>query len=68
MRGVDYPQQPVGPRRFAAPAPVLPCTGVRDAWLAFATEGWSDGQVWLCALLAPLRHRTPCYLRHPVGI
>jgi para-nitrobenzyl esterase len=45
-RGVEHPQQPVGQRRFAAPAPLLPWTGVRDAWLAFATEGWSDGQAW----------------------
>ncbi len=30
-RGVPYAQQPVGERRFAAPAPLLPWTGVRDA-------------------------------------
>ena len=30
-RGVAYAQQPVGQRRFAAPAPLLPWTGVRDA-------------------------------------
>jgi para-nitrobenzyl esterase len=30
-RGVPYAQQPVGQRRFAAPAPLLPWTGVRDA-------------------------------------
>lgn len=30
-RGVPYAQQPVGGRRFAAPAPLLPWTGVRDA-------------------------------------
>jgi para-nitrobenzyl esterase len=30
-RGVAYAQQPVGERRFAAPAPLLPWTGVRDA-------------------------------------
>jgi para-nitrobenzyl esterase len=30
-RGVPYAQQPIGERRFAAPAPVLPWTGVRDA-------------------------------------
>jgi len=30
-RGVPYAQQPVGKRRFAAPAPLLPWTGVRDA-------------------------------------
>ncbi|MBV8179611.1 MAG: carboxylesterase/lipase family protein [Mycobacterium sp.] len=30
-RGVEYAQQPVGQRRFAAPAPLLPWTGVRDA-------------------------------------
>jgi para-nitrobenzyl esterase len=30
-RGVQYAQQPVGQRRFAAPAPLLPWTGVRDA-------------------------------------
>jgi para-nitrobenzyl esterase len=30
-RGVPYAQQPVGQRRFAAPAPLLPWAGVRDA-------------------------------------
>jgi para-nitrobenzyl esterase len=30
-RGVPYAQQPVDERRFAAPAPLLPWTGVRDA-------------------------------------
>ncbi len=30
-RGVPYAQQPIGERRFAAPAPLLPWTGVRDA-------------------------------------
>jgi para-nitrobenzyl esterase len=30
-RGVSYAQQPVGELRFAAPAPLLPWTGVRDA-------------------------------------
>jgi len=30
-RGVPYSQQPVGERRFAAPAPLTPWTGVRDA-------------------------------------
>lgn len=30
-RGVPYAQQPVGERRFAAPAPLLSWTGVRDA-------------------------------------
>ena len=30
-RGVPYAEQPVGGRRFAAPAPLLPWTGVRDA-------------------------------------
>jgi para-nitrobenzyl esterase len=30
-RGVPYAQQPVGERRFAAPAPLLPWTGVREA-------------------------------------
>ncbi len=30
-RGVPYAQQPDGQRRFAAPAPLLPWTGVRDA-------------------------------------
>ena len=30
-RGVPYAQQPVGERRFAAPAPLSPWTGVRDA-------------------------------------
>ena len=30
-RGVPYAQQPVGQRRFAAPAPPSPWTGVRDA-------------------------------------
>jgi para-nitrobenzyl esterase len=30
-RGVSYAQQPVGDRRFAAPAPLSPWTGVRDA-------------------------------------
>jgi hypothetical protein len=30
-RGVPYAQQPVGQRRFAAPEPLLPWTGVRDA-------------------------------------
>jgi len=30
-RGVPYAQQPVGQRRFAAPAPLSPWTGVRDA-------------------------------------
>jgi para-nitrobenzyl esterase len=30
-RGVPYAQQPVGQRRFAAPAPLVPWTGVRDA-------------------------------------
>jgi para-nitrobenzyl esterase len=30
-RGVPYAHQPVGQRRFAAPAPLLPWTGVRDA-------------------------------------
>jgi para-nitrobenzyl esterase len=30
-RGVPYAQQPVGERRFAAPAPLLPWAGVRDA-------------------------------------
>jgi para-nitrobenzyl esterase len=30
-RGVAYAQQPVGERRFAAPAPLSPWTGVRDA-------------------------------------
>jgi para-nitrobenzyl esterase len=30
-RGVPYAQQPVGERRFVAPAPLLPWTGVRDA-------------------------------------
>jgi para-nitrobenzyl esterase len=30
-RGVPYAEQPVGERRFAAPAPLLPWTGVRDA-------------------------------------
>jgi len=30
-RGVAYPQHPVGERRFAAPAPLVPWTGVRDA-------------------------------------
>ncbi|CAN5248847.1 hypothetical protein BH09ACT8_BH09ACT8_67140 [soil metagenome] len=30
-RGVPYAQQPVGERRFLAPAPLRPWTGVRDA-------------------------------------
>ena len=30
-RGVPYAQQPVGERRFAAPAPPVPWMGVRDA-------------------------------------
>jgi para-nitrobenzyl esterase len=30
-RGVPYAQQPIGERRFAAPAPLPPWTGVRDA-------------------------------------
>lgn len=30
-RGVAYAQQPVGQRRFSAPAPLQPWTGVRDA-------------------------------------
>ncbi len=30
-RGVPYAQQPVGQRRFAGPAPLVPWTGVRDA-------------------------------------
>jgi para-nitrobenzyl esterase len=30
-RGVPYAQQPLGERRFAAPAPLAPWTGVRDA-------------------------------------
>jgi para-nitrobenzyl esterase len=30
-RGVEYAQQPVGLRRFAAPEPLTPWTGVRDA-------------------------------------
>jgi len=30
-RGVPYAQQPIGERRFAAPAPVLPWTGVPHA-------------------------------------
>jgi len=30
-RGVPYAQQPIGQRRFAAPAPLVPWTGVRDA-------------------------------------
>ncbi len=30
-RGVPYAEQPVGPRRFLAPAPVAPWTGIRDA-------------------------------------
>ncbi|MDY6997268.1 MAG: carboxylesterase family protein [Actinomycetota bacterium] len=30
-RGVPYAEQPVGARRFLAPAPVQPWTGVRDA-------------------------------------
>ena len=30
-RGIPYAEQPVGRRRFAAPAPLLPWTGVRDA-------------------------------------
>jgi para-nitrobenzyl esterase len=30
-RGVPYAQQPVGDRRFLAPAPLQPWTGVRDA-------------------------------------
>ena len=30
-RGVPYAQLPVGERRFAAPAPLSPWTGVRDA-------------------------------------
>jgi para-nitrobenzyl esterase len=30
-RGVSYAQQPVGERRFAAPAPLSPWIGVRDA-------------------------------------
>lgn len=30
-RGVPYAEQPVGPRRFRAPAPQRPWTGVRDA-------------------------------------
>jgi para-nitrobenzyl esterase len=30
-RGVPYARQPVGDRRFAAPAPLSPWTGVRDA-------------------------------------
>lgn len=30
-RGVPYAEQPVGPRRFRAPAPLKPWTGVRDA-------------------------------------
>jgi para-nitrobenzyl esterase len=30
-RGVPYAQQPVGERRFAAPAPLSPWTGVREA-------------------------------------
>jgi para-nitrobenzyl esterase len=30
-RGVPYAQQPVGERRFVAPAPLRPWTGVRDA-------------------------------------
>jgi para-nitrobenzyl esterase len=30
-RGVAYAEQPVGERRFAAPVPLLPWTGVRDA-------------------------------------
>ena len=30
-RGVPYAQQPVGQRRFAAPEPLLPWTGIREA-------------------------------------
>ncbi|OFJ52865.1 carboxylesterase/lipase family protein [Mycolicibacterium grossiae] len=30
-RGVPYAEQPVGPRRFLAPAPLTPWSGVRDA-------------------------------------
>jgi para-nitrobenzyl esterase len=30
-RGVPYAEQPVGERRFRAPAPPMPWTGVRDA-------------------------------------
>lgn len=30
-RGVPYAEQPIGERRFAAPAPLAPWTGVRDA-------------------------------------
>ena len=30
-RGVPYAEQPVGPRRFLAPAPLSPWTGIRDA-------------------------------------
>ena len=30
-RGVAYAEQPVGERRFLAPAPPQPWTGVRDA-------------------------------------
>jgi para-nitrobenzyl esterase len=30
-RGVPYAQQPIGERRFAAPAPLSPWTGLRDA-------------------------------------
>ncbi len=30
-RGIPYAEQPIGERRFRAPAPVLPWSGVRDA-------------------------------------
>jgi para-nitrobenzyl esterase len=30
-RGIGYAEQPVGDRRFVAPAPLVPWTGVRDA-------------------------------------
>lgn len=39
FRGVPFAEPPVGPRRFRAPLPKAPWTGVRDA-TQFAAEAW----------------------------
>ncbi|WP_043738885.1 carboxylesterase family protein [Nocardia asiatica] len=63
FRGIPYARPPVGERRFAAPVPVAPWEGVRDA-LAFgpagSAKGLCDVACWLFRMpslhLADARH------------